>query len=120
MTAARANLINALTLIFMSGWGYLAASKPSPTALIPLAVGVVLLLFWSGVRSENKIIAHLAVLLTVLIALALVVPLRSALASGDALGVVRVGLMIATSIFATVFFVRSFSAARRRARTHTS
>ena len=73
-----------------------------------------MLLCTPGVRSENKIIAHVAVLLTFLIAIALTVPMRSALGDGDLAGVMRVGLMITTSVLALVFFVKSFVMARRR------
>ena len=42
MNAATANLINALTLIAMSLWGYFGSETPSPTAFIPAAFGAVL------------------------------------------------------------------------------
>ena len=44
----------------------------SPTALIPVGFGVILLLCTIGLKKENKIIAHVAVLLTLVILVALV------------------------------------------------
>ena len=70
LNATRMNLINALVLIAMGLWGYLELS--SPTALIPVGFGVVLLLCYQGVKNQNKIIAHVAVLLTLLLLIALV------------------------------------------------
>ena len=69
LNATRMNLINALVLIAMGLWGYLELN--SPTALIPVGFGVVLLLCYQGVKNQNKIIVHVAVLLTLLILIAL-------------------------------------------------
>ena len=60
MEASKANLINSITLIAIGGWGYFSGS--SMTALIPVMFGVVLLLCNNGIKKENKLIAHLAVL----------------------------------------------------------
>ena len=54
LNATRMNLINALVLIAMGLWGYLELN--SPTALIPVGFGVVLLLCYQGVKNQNKII----------------------------------------------------------------
>ena len=59
------NLINSLILIGVGVWGYFASG--SGTALIPVAFGVVLLFCTPGLKNENKIISHLAVLITVLV-----------------------------------------------------
>ena len=63
----------------MSGWGYLSSASPSPTALIPLFFGVALLLCYPGIKKENKIIAHVAVLLTLIVLVALFMPLKGAI-----------------------------------------
>ncbi|MAR40316.1 MAG: hypothetical protein CMD22_06655 [Flavobacteriales bacterium] len=121
MKTYQANLINSLTLILMPIWAYLTfeatAEKPeqSITALIPLFLGVILLLFHKGVKNNNKIIAHLAVLIT-LIAIAgnASKPLISAIEEGRTLGIVRTSLMILTSVIAMITFVKSFVQARRK------
>jgi len=72
MKTNQANLLNALTLILMPLWSYLTyegtIEKPdqSITALIPLFLGVVLLLCNGGVKRENKMIAHIAVFITLI------------------------------------------------------
>ena len=67
MKAHIASLVNAVSLIGLSLWGYLASSSPSITALIPTFIGVVLIALNNGVKKENKVVAHIAVLLTLLI-----------------------------------------------------
>ncbi|MEM9148749.1 MAG: hypothetical protein AAGC57_21595 [Pseudomonadota bacterium] len=112
MKAHTASMINAVVLIACSAWAYLGGAG-SLTALIPAGFGVALLACHGGVRAENKGIAHIAVVLTLVVLIALVMPLRGALGRGDMLGGVRVGLMMLTSAVAMVFFVKSFVDARR-------
>ena len=71
MKAHTASLINALILIGFGLWAYLGSDTPSKTALIPAGFGAVLLSLYKGVEKENKIIAHIAVLLTLLIVILL-------------------------------------------------
>ncbi|MEL6673065.1 MAG: hypothetical protein AAFR61_12765 [Bacteroidota bacterium] len=113
MTAHLASLINAITLITLGGWGYLASASASPTALIPVGVGIVLFLCNPGLRKENKVIAHVAVLLTFLILFGLVVPLMGGIERADNMAVIRVVVMMLTTVMALVYFVRSFMQARK-------
>ena len=114
MNAYTAHLINSVALILIGGLGYYYTSSSSPTALIPVFVGVVLLSLSNGVKLENKAIAHVAVVLTLLIFTALIVkPLRVAIGDGDTMGTVRVGIMVLTSFIALVYFIKSFIDARK-------
>ena len=113
MKAHTANLINALTLIAMSLWGYLSSDTPSVTALIPTAIGTVLLLLTNGVKNENKVVAHIAVLLTLVILIGLFKPFMGAMERADNAAMLRVALMILTTLMALVFFVKSFIYARK-------
>lgn len=112
MTAHTASLINAVVLIGCSAWAYLAGAG-SMTALIPAGFGIALIACHPGVKVQNKVIAHVAVLLTLVVLIALVMPLRGAIGRGDGVGILRVVLMMATSVFAMVFFVKSFIDARK-------
>lgn len=114
MKAHTASLINALLLIVLSGWGYLDSATPSITALIPAFVGVALLVCNPGVKKENKVMAHVAVLLTLLILLGLVRPLMGVIDRGNTLGILRVTVMLLSTLMAMVFFVKSFIDARKR------
>ncbi|MGD1844406.1 MAG: hypothetical protein ACFB10_03320 [Salibacteraceae bacterium] len=109
-----ASSINAVLLISMSSWGYLASATPSPTALIPAGIGVALLIMVPGVRKENKVIAHIAVVLTLVVLAGLVMPLKGAIGRGSAMGTMRVSLMLISTIVAMVFFVKSFIDARKK------
>lgn len=114
MKPFQANLINAIVLIVMSLWGYFGAGEgASPTALIPTAFGVIFLLVTPPFRKDNKVVAHIVVLLTFLLIIALIRPLTGAISDGRTMAVVRVGLMIASSIFAMIIFIQSFIAARK-------
>jgi hypothetical protein len=103
----------------MSLWAYFAYEptpdkmSPSVTTFIPLVFGVILLLCNSGIKKENKIIAHVAVLVTLLAVVGLTKPLMSALDEDRFMAVLRVGAMILTGIIAMITFIKSFIAARK-------
>ncbi|MEM6671908.1 MAG: hypothetical protein AAF726_03640 [Planctomycetota bacterium] len=113
MTAHTASLLNAILLVSLSGWGYFTSETPSPTALIPAIIGVLLLLMNPGVKRHNKAIAHVAVLLTLIVLLGLVMPLRGAMERDDSAALIRVAVMMASTVIAMIFFVKSFIDARR-------
>ena len=111
MKASFYNILNSIVLISLGLWGYFDVQ--APTALIPVGFGVILLLCTIGLIKENKIIAHVAVLLTLVILVALVgMRLPKSLNSGG-VGLFRVIAMIATSVLSMVAFVLSFIKARR-------
>ena len=113
MKANTVSLINSLFLVSMGLWGYFESDSRPITALIPVIVGVILLLINSGVKKQNKIAAHVAVLLTLLIIIGLVRPFLGALNRGNITGIIRVSVMILTSLWAMFTFVQSFISARK-------
>ena len=119
MKTHQANLLNSLTLILMPLWAYLTfeATPDNPdsplTAFIPLVFGVVLLLCTGGVKKENKIIAHIAVLVTLVALLGLTMPLKSAISDSRTLSIIRVVAMFLTGTLAMISFIKSFIAARK-------
>jgi len=116
MKAAIASLINALVLIGFGLWAYFGSETPSKTALIPVGFGVVILLLYKGIRKEDKIVAHVAVLLTLVILAALIKPLTAAMGRDDGLAVVRVSVMLLSTVVALFFFIKSFVDVRRARR----
>ena len=111
MESRKLNLLNSLTLISIGFWGYLETN--SITALIPVAFGFGLLLCNRGIKKENKIIAHVAVFLTLIMLLALLgMRLPKSISSGGP-GLYRVLLMIITSTLSMIGFIRSFIMARK-------
>ena len=111
MNAHTASLVNAIILITVGVWGYFESG--SPTSLIPVFIGVVLVLLNKGIKNHNKIIAHIAVLVT-LLGFALIMPLMRALEDGRTDAVLRIIIMLSSTVYAMVFFVKSFIDARRK------
>ncbi|MEN1785236.1 MAG: hypothetical protein AAGF77_08870 [Bacteroidota bacterium] len=107
------SLINAIVLITLSLWGYFSSATPSITALIPAIIGVLLLLCYKGVKNENKIIAHIAVLLTLVVSAGLIKPLIGASERNDTMAILRVLIMLLSAVVALYAFVRSFIDARK-------
>jgi len=107
MNSFKANIINSIILIAVGLWGYLESS--SGTAIIPVLFGWVLLFCSPGIKKENKVVAHIAVLVTLVC-----LPLNGAIERGENIGVARVSAMISSSVFAMIFFVKSFIANRKK------
>lgn len=113
MKAHTASIINAITLIIFGSWGYFGSSTPSNTALIPIIGGVILIFLYPGTKKENKIIAHITVLITLLLFIGLIKPLTGAMGRADYIAVFRVVVMMITGLMAIIFFVKSFIYARK-------
>ena len=108
------NTINGIVLIAMGLWGYFSAGEnASPTAFIPVAFGVIFLILSPSFKKENKAVAHIVVLLTLLLIIALFMPLKGRISAEDTIGIVRVGIMIVVSIVAMVIYIKSFIDARK-------
>jgi hypothetical protein len=115
-----ANLMNTLALIGLSSWGYLSSETPSITALIPLFIGIILLILTPGIRKENKMVAHIAVLLTLVVLIGLIKPLLGVFERGDTVAIIRVCIMVLSSIIAMVAFVLNFIAAKKNKAANTN
>ncbi len=119
MKTYQANILNAITLISMCLWAFLTyesvdGKSQNVTALIPLFLGTILLFCHNGIKNENKVIAHIAVLVTLLaIGGVFAKPFLSAINEGRTLGITRTSLMLLTSIIAMITFVKSFIKARK-------
>ena len=113
MKASSSSLLNAIILISMGLWGYFESESKAITALIPVIIGTILLLVNKGVKNENKGLAHVAVLLTFLILLGLVKPLMGAFERENTYAIIRVSLMIMSSLWAMISFIKSFISARK-------
>ncbi len=109
-----ASLINVTVLLLATAWAWFGADTPSVTALIPAGFALVLLACLPGVKAENKLVAHIAVTVTLVLLLALVMPLKGAIGREDPMAVFRVGLMLASTALALAVFIKSFVEVRRR------
>ena len=111
MKSEKINLINSLVLIIFGLWGYF--DTQSYTAFIPVGFGSVLLFCNNGLKTENKVVSHIAVLLTLIILIALIgMRLPKSIESGG-LGLIRVIVMILTSSISMYSFIMSFIRARK-------
>ncbi len=116
MNPYKSNLINGVTLIVFGLWGaypYLFLSTGSFTSLIPVLFGAILLLLSNGLKKENKVIAHVIVLLTLLLFVSLFMPLKGAIERVDTIAILRVSIMLFTSLIALRTFIKSFINARK-------
>ena len=121
MTVEKMNLINALTLVILGLWGFIDVNTPSLetgiswTALIPVFFGAILLLCHKGIKNGSKVIAHIAVVLTLLILIALVGKRLPISIENGGIGLFRVAAMSVISLLAFVSFIRSFIENRKKA-----
>ena len=113
MKPHKISFVNAITLISFGLWGYIDVDY-SPTALIPVVFGLIILILNPGLKRENKVIAHIVVLLTFLILGGLVKPLMSTLESSNTMGITRVTLMMLSTLMALIVFIKSFIANRSK------
>ncbi len=107
-----ASLINAFILILLGLWGYFGSETPSFTSLIPAVVGFILLLLNWGLRKDNRVIAHIVVVLTFLVLVALVKPLTGAIGRSATTAIIRVSVMMTSTLMAMIYFIKSFMDAR--------
>tara|TARA_B100001287_G_scaffold274773_1_gene280836 strand:+ start:1254 stop:1619 length:366 start_codon:yes stop_codon:yes gene_type:complete len=111
MRVHQVSLFNSIILIAFGIWGYF--DTESLTALIPTFFGCSLLVCYPGIKNENKIIAHIAVLLTLVILVALIVMrLPKSIDTGGE-GLIRVIIMIITCSLAMFSFIKSFIKTRK-------
>jgi uncharacterized membrane protein (UPF0136 family) len=104
------NLINALILVVVGGLGYL--EKNAVTALIPVVFGTIFWLNTNKLKEGDKTASHIVVLLTFLLTLGLIMPLRRELRLDDTMGVIRTLIMLLSCVFTLGVFIQSFREAR--------
>ena len=113
MKPFHANFLNGLILTTLGLWGYFGSETRPITALKPVIIGAILLFLTQGIKNENKVIAHIAVVLTFLILIGLIKPLLGAVDRSNNAAIIRVGIMIFSTIVSMIFFIKSFINARK-------
>ena len=115
----RVNLIYSIIIIAAGIFGLLARYFEQGdwkfTALIPAVFGLVLLFMTGGMKRQNRIVSHLVVVRTLV--LAIMVTVMMILNLGEGSGIDRkiaiFMVIIAASIVALGYYIASFVAARR-------
>ena len=106
MNPKKAILFNAMTLILIGLSGYIV-NNYTPTALIPVIFGILLLFLSYLYDKNNKVVAHIGLVLILLVFISLFSPLTSQIDKKDLYGIVRISLMQLVSLYAIVCFVSS-------------
>ena len=109
-------VLNASILIILGIWGYLGSVSPSPTALIPVFSGILLLVLAKWMKDGNKVIAHIVVGLTFLLLLAFIKPLTGSISRGNEIAVIRIIIMMLACLIAMVAYMKSFIDARMKSK----
>ena len=107
----KATLINSLILILIGLSGYFI--KSSPTALIPVLFGILLGVCYLVYDKNNKLIAHIAIVLILIVLVSLFMPLNKRIADQDIFGTLRVLGMQLVSLYSMICFIASFIKARK-------
>lgn len=101
-----ANLVNAVLLIALGAWAYFTSATPSVTTLIPVIAGIILFALQTGIKKGAKTFIYIGLALTAVILLGLVKPLMGALDRESTLALVRVVLMMLSSVIALFYFIK--------------
>ncbi len=107
----KATLINSLTLIVIGSAGYFI--KSSPTALLPAMFGIFLGFCYFLYDKNNKLIAHIAIFLILVVFISLFMPLNARIADKDLFGTLRVAGMQIISLYSMICFIANFIKARK-------
>lgn len=98
--------IHSAILISLGLWGYLSSASPSVTALIPVIVGTIILSVNLLVEKENKFRFYLSGVLTFILLVGLIMPLKGAIGRADYLALIRVIIMQLTTLIALFAYVK--------------
>ena len=107
----KATLFNSIVLIIVGLSSYIVTS--SPTALIPVFFGGLMMICYLVYDKNNKLVAHICILLMLLIFLSLFMPLNKRIDANDLNGILRIGIMQLVSLYSMACFITSFIKARK-------
>tara|TARA_Y100001970_G_scaffold291445_1_gene428606 strand:+ start:1912 stop:2262 length:351 start_codon:yes stop_codon:yes gene_type:complete len=107
----KAILLNSIVLIVIGSFAYYI--KSSPTALIPVFFGALIGVCYFTYDMNNKIVAHVCLVLMLLIVMSLFMPLKARIASSDSAGVMRIIAMQLVTLYSIICFIVSFINARK-------
>jgi hypothetical protein len=108
-TIFRVTLINAIVLVALGLWGYLAKSEPTTDAtLIPMAFGLVFGIALPLYQEENRLISYLFLVLTLLLTIALWIPMVRAYQAEQTSELIRLSLMVLSCCLALFYYLVAF------------
>ena len=95
-------LLNAVTLVIGGLWAYFGSLTPSPTALIPSGIGLVLIALYAGVRRQNMVAIAGSFGATMIVTIPMLLILRGLILRGEVIPIMRAGMMCTSCIIALV------------------
>ena len=108
----KATLFSIATLVFISLMSYMITS--SPTALIPFIFSILIGICYSLYDRNNKVFAHIILVLLLLVLVALFMPLNKRIDANDLWGIIRISTMQLACLYTIACFVKSFIEARKK------
>ena len=108
----KAALLNSSVLILVGIIGYYYNSA-SITALIPVFLGLAIFLCYVFYDKNNKIFAHICVILMFIALLGLFKPIMGSIGRSDIYATLRISLMQLISLYCIVCFIVSFIEAKK-------
>jgi|SRR4030095_8373233 len=97
-------IVNAIILILMGVGGYFASEVKSLTAFIGPAIGIILLFLAVPTKKENHVAAHIAVVITLLSAIAIMH--RGIISGNPWVLIMGVATVTAFILYVANFFIR--------------
>lgn len=107
----KATLFTSLVLIVVGMISYF--TKLSPTALIPVFFGILMGICYMAYDKNNKLFAHIILVLMLVVFIALFMPLNKRIDAQDMNGILRVGIMQLSALYSMACFIISFIKARK-------
>ena len=107
----KSTLLTTLVLILVGLMSYFI--KSSPTALIPVVFGVLMGICYKLYDKNNKLFAHIILVLMLVVFIALFMPLNKRIDAEDMNGILRVGIMQLSALYSMACFIVSFIKARK-------
>lgn len=105
MKPTQAIVINAVLLILLGLWGYLASPEYRSTELIPIVFGLLFLASVLPIRFENRIVEFMLRILLFLLVVALTLSLIRAINNANVGNIIRLSLMILATGYTLLIFV---------------
>jgi len=108
------SMMNAFILMIIGLWGFWGSETPSPTALIPVFFGALLLSFVQKLRFGSKYYMRLSLILTALILIALIKPLIGSIDRANSAAIYRIVIMMVSCMTTVGFFVSKLMKPRNK------
>ena len=105
MKPIQAIITNAIVLILLGLWGYIASPAYRPTELIPIVFGFFFLAAALPISRDNRIVEFILRILLFLLIIALILSLIRAIDTTSVGHILRISLMILATFYTFIVFI---------------